>query len=205
MSEDGVLAEYLLFFYEILYRSGAYFMLRCGQSRIRTRSAHGSFYIQSRYWVLGIRYWMFTVTTFSLFVVAGVHSHVCLLKYLLSGNHSRAAPRWAIGTGQLSCLQFRSGTIARRGGGGGIIPLGSASTTPYLLCPTGHVGYMKLQYTPGPGPLPLGGRHNTILNIQQISPRWHHEPDPPGIQPLNHLFCNIQPGPPGPASGQYQR
>ncbi len=30
-------------------------------------------------------------------------------------------PRWAIGTGQLSCLQFRSGPIARRGGGG-IIP-----------------------------------------------------------------------------------
>ena len=27
-------------------------------------------------------------------------------------------PRWAIGTGQLSCLQFRSGPIARRGGGG---------------------------------------------------------------------------------------
>ncbi len=49
-------------------------------------------------------------------------------------------PRWAIGTGQLSCLQFRSGTIARRGGGG-IIPFGSASTTLYLLCPPGHVGY----------------------------------------------------------------
>ncbi|WP_212637981.1 hypothetical protein [Desulfocicer vacuolatum] len=27
----------------------------------------------------------------------------------------RAAPRRAIGTGQLSCLQFRSGPIARRG------------------------------------------------------------------------------------------
>ncbi|WP_212637583.1 hypothetical protein [Desulfocicer vacuolatum] len=26
------------------------------------------------------------------------------------------SPRWAIGTGQLGCLQFRSGTIARRGG-----------------------------------------------------------------------------------------
>ncbi|WP_212637999.1 hypothetical protein [Desulfocicer vacuolatum] len=25
-------------------------------------------------------------------------------------------PRWAIGTGQLSCLQFRSGTIAHQGG-----------------------------------------------------------------------------------------
>ncbi len=46
-------------------------------------------------------------------------------------------PRWAIGTGQLSCLQFRSGPIARRGGGG-IIPFGSASTTLYLLCPAGH-------------------------------------------------------------------
>ncbi len=27
-------------------------------------------------------------------------------------------PRWAIGTGQLSRLRFRSGPIARRGGGG---------------------------------------------------------------------------------------
>ena len=53
-------------------------------------------------------------------------------------------PRWAIGTGQMSCLQFRSGPIARLGGGG-IIPFGSASTTLYLLCPTGHASYMKEQ------------------------------------------------------------
>ncbi len=53
-------------------------------------------------------------------------------------------PRWAIGTGQLSCLQFRSGPIARRGGGG-IIPFGSASTTLYLLCPAGHARYKKIQ------------------------------------------------------------
>ena len=46
-------------------------------------------------------------------------------------------PRWVIGTGQLSCLQFRSGPIARRGGGG-IIPFGSASKTLYLLRSTGH-------------------------------------------------------------------
>ncbi len=31
-------------------------------------------------------------------------------------QQSRPPPRWAIGTGQLSCLQFRSGPIARRGG-----------------------------------------------------------------------------------------
>ena len=61
-------------------------------------------------------------------------------------------PRWAIGTGQLSCLQFRSGPIARRGGGG-IIPFGSASTTLYLLCPTGHARYLKqhfLNFFPDP-------------------------------------------------------
>ena len=52
--------------------------------------------------------------------------------------------RWAIGTGQLSCLQFRSGPIARRGGGG-IIPFGSASTTLSLLCSPGHGGYKKEQ------------------------------------------------------------
>ena len=50
-------------------------------------------------------------------------------------------PRWAIGTGQLSCLQFRSGPIARRGGGG-IIPFSSASTTLNLLCLTGHSRYI---------------------------------------------------------------
>ncbi len=44
-------------------------------------------------------------------------------------------PRWAIGTGQLSCLQFRSGPIARRGGGG-IMPFSifvvSARTCPFI-------------------------------------------------------------------------
>jgi len=33
----------LIFLYEILHKSRAYFKLRCGQSRIRIRSAHGSF------------------------------------------------------------------------------------------------------------------------------------------------------------------
>ncbi|SMD10936.1 Ubiquinone/menaquinone biosynthesis C-methylase UbiE [Desulfocicer vacuolatum DSM 3385] len=47
-------------------------------------------------------------------------------------------PRRAIGTGQLSCPQFRAGP-----GGGGIIPFGSASTTLYLLCPKGHVRYKE--------------------------------------------------------------
>ncbi len=42
---------------------------------------------------------------------------------------------------ELSTVPVR-GPIARRGGGG-IIPFGSASTTLYLLCPTGHARYMK--------------------------------------------------------------
>ena len=79
----------------------------------------------------------------SFFVVAGGYSHVCLYEKAASkATSAEPPPRWAIGTGQLSCLQFRSGPIARRGGGG-IIPFGSASTTLYLLCSPGHVGYMK--------------------------------------------------------------
>ncbi len=48
--------------------------------------------------------------------------HVCLYEKAASkATSAEPPPRWAIGTGQLSCLQFRSGPIARRGGGG-IIP-----------------------------------------------------------------------------------
>ncbi len=47
----------------------------------------------------------------------------CMLyeKAASKATSAEPPPRWAIGTGQLSCLQFRSGPIARRGGGG-IIP-----------------------------------------------------------------------------------
>ncbi len=53
-------------------------------------------------------------------------------KVAFKSTSAEPLPRWAIGTGQSSCLQFRSGTIARRGRGG-IMPFGSASTTLYLL------------------------------------------------------------------------
>ena len=74
----------------------------------------------------------------------------CMLyeKATSKATSAEPPPRWAIGTGQLSCLQFRSGPIARRGGGG-IIPFGSASTTQYSLCPLGHVGYMKYSANQG--------------------------------------------------------
>ena len=93
----------LFFLYEILRKSGAYFKLRCGQSRIGIRSARGSLYE----------------------------------KLAFKSTSAEPLPRWAIGTGQSSCLQFRSGPIARRGRGG-IMPFGSASTTQYSLCPSGH-------------------------------------------------------------------
>ena len=68
---------------------------------------------------------MLTATTFSLLVVAGDYCHVCLYeKVAFKPTSAEPPPRWAIGTGQLSCLQFRSGTIARRGGGG-IMPFSS--------------------------------------------------------------------------------
>ncbi len=42
----------------------------------------------------------------------------CMLyeKAASKATSAEPPPRWAIGTGQLSCLQFRSGPIARRGG-----------------------------------------------------------------------------------------
>ncbi len=39
-------------------------------------------------------------------------------KVAFKSTSAEPLPRWAIGTGQSSCLQFRSGTIARRGRGG---------------------------------------------------------------------------------------
>ncbi|WP_170923803.1 hypothetical protein [Desulfocicer vacuolatum] len=38
-------------------------------------------------WALGIRFWVLTATTFSLFVVAGTYSHVGYMKY--SANQKR--------------------------------------------------------------------------------------------------------------------
>ncbi len=39
-------------------------------------------------------------------------------KVTFKSTSAEPLPRWAIGTGQSSCLQFRSGPIARRGRGG---------------------------------------------------------------------------------------
>ncbi len=92
---------------------------------------------------MGTGCWVLTATTFSLFVVAGAYCHVSLYEKVASkATSAEPLPRWAIGTGQSSCLQFRSGTIARRGRGG-IMPFGSASTTRCSLCPPGHGCYMK--------------------------------------------------------------
>ncbi|SMC98999.1 hypothetical protein SAMN02746065_11912 [Desulfocicer vacuolatum DSM 3385] len=68
--------------------------------------------------VLGIRFWVFTATIFSLFVVAGAYSHVGLYKNAASkaSKLRQSRPLWAIGTGQLSCLQFRSGPHCPSGG-----------------------------------------------------------------------------------------
>ncbi len=55
----------------------------------------------------------------SILVVAGNYCHVGLYeKVAFKSTPAEPLPRWAIGTGQSSCLQFRSGTIARRGRGG---------------------------------------------------------------------------------------
>ena len=39
-------------------------------------------------------------------------------KAAFKSTSAEPLPRWVIGTGQLNCLQFRSGPIARRGRGG---------------------------------------------------------------------------------------
>ncbi|WP_212637977.1 hypothetical protein [Desulfocicer vacuolatum] len=62
----------------------------------------------------------------SIFVVGRAGSEYGLPVAIIYNAASKAtsaepSPRRAIGTGQLSCLQFRSGPIARRGDGG-IIP-----------------------------------------------------------------------------------
>ncbi len=91
-------------------------------------------------------------------------------KVAFKSTSAESLPRWAIGTGQSSCLQFRSGTVARRGRGC-IMPFGSASTTLSSLCPTGHVGYIKkqshrelLQGTHAHFPEPCLGTCQPLLN-----------------------------------------
>ena len=45
-----------------------------------------------------------------------------LLENKTSKYPQQSPPRWVIGTGQLGRLRSRAGSIARRGGGGGIMP-----------------------------------------------------------------------------------
>ena len=52
-------------------------------------------------------------------------------------------PRWAIGTGQLSCLQFRSGPIARRGGGRRYITIWLRVYDPIFVVFARTCGYKK--------------------------------------------------------------
>ncbi len=107
-----------------IYWNQRTFVFRCGRS-----FCHVGLY-ESLTNVLELKDFRFSLWQFFL---------PCMLyeKAASKATSAEPPPRWAIGTGQLSCLQFRSGPIARRGGGG-IIPFGSASTTLYLLCPAGH-------------------------------------------------------------------
>ena len=59
----------------------------------------------------------------------------------LQGNLSRAAPPMG---NRNRTIELSTVPVRAVGGGGGIIPFGSASTTLYLLCSPGHVGYIKL-------------------------------------------------------------
>ena len=124
------------------------------------------FYMKKR--VLGSWCWVLVYPAFSIFAVAGVLQPRIFFyeKVAFKSASAEPLPRWAIGTGQSSCLQIRSGPIARRGRGG-IMPFDSASTTLSSLCPTGHVGlYEKVasRFTSAESPPSMGNRNTGQLS-----------------------------------------
>ena len=104
-----------------------------------------------------------------LFVVSARTCRTCGLyeKIAFKFTSAEPPPRWAIGTGQSSCRQFRSGTIARRGGGG-IIPFGSAPTTHYSLWAGSPRGRRRLPW--GDVSRPLSLQKLSLIHNQALHP-----------------------------------